>query len=122
MDFLHYPLNPWATATFLFLLFIACYWWLNKYYFKTTTTEMLPHTIVKDWEPTGRIDICFPNLVGGLNQDNDENPTVCQLMCEDRRTVTSMTESEHLEIRWRRATPKEARDLVILYHKAKVEK
>jgi len=73
--------------------------------------------IKRNWVPTGRIDLAT-HVTG--NEDADE-PADFKLMVEERRIVESVTGLENLEIRWRQATLREARIVVVQYHKYLVE-
>jgi hypothetical protein len=81
---------------------------------KTDTTQGI---IKRNWVPTGRIDLAT-HVTG--NEDADE-PADFKLMVEERRIVESVTGLENLEIRWRQATLREARIVVVQYHKYLVE-
>jgi hypothetical protein len=81
---------------------------------KTDTTQGI---IKRNWVPTGRIDLAT-HVTG--SEDADE-PADFKLMVEERRIVESVTGLENLEIRWRQATLREARIVVVQYHKYLVE-
>src|ERR1700733_3532431 len=58
-----------------------------------------------DWTPTGRIDFLNPQSIGNFI-----------LQAEDTRIIESSGGVEHREIRWRKATPDEAKTVVVAYH------
>ena len=84
----------------------------------TGKTDATQGTIKRDWVATGRID--FATHVTGNAEDADQ-PSDFKLMVEERRIVESVTGLENLEIRWRPATLREARIVVVQYHKYLVE-
>ena len=62
------------------------------------------------WVPTGRID-----FVGQTGQDPDAHGKF-ELRAEDHRIVNSIGGLDHHEIRWRNATLREAKKVVMIYH------
>jgi hypothetical protein len=69
--------------------------------------------IKRDWVPTGRID--FATRLDGMAADNDQ-PCEFKLIVEERRIVESVTGLENLEIQWRLATLREAKQVIARYH------
>jgi hypothetical protein len=62
------------------------------------------------WRPTGRIDFVCP-----MDSNSDPGGSFL-LQAEDGRIVNSIGGLEHHEIRWRKATLKEAKMVVKTYH------
>jgi hypothetical protein len=84
----------------------------------TPKTEPAQAIIKRDWVPTGRID--FATRVNGKPGEADQ-PSDFKLIVEERRIVESVTGLENLEIRWRQATLREAKIVVVQYHKYLVD-
>lgn len=84
----------------------------------SNTTEPTQGIIKRNWVPTGRIDLA--TRFNGNAADVDQ-PSEFKLMVEERRIVESVTGLENLEIRWRQATLREAKVVVMQYHKYLVE-
>jgi len=80
----------------------------------TTKTDPSRGFIKRNWVPTGRIDLA--TRYNGNGADHDQ-PGEFRLMVEERRIVESVTGLENLEIRWRQATLREAKVVVVQYHK-----
>ena len=67
----------------------------------------------RDWVPTGRIDFATK-----LDSSGDPNQlSEFMLLVEERRIIESVAGSENLEVRWRRATLKEAKVVAAQYLK-----
>ena len=74
--------------------------------------------VKRDWVPTGRIDFATK-----LDSNGDPNqPSEFMLLVEERRIIESVAGSENLEVRWRRATLKEAKVVAAQYLKYLTEK
>ena len=84
----------------------------------TPKSEPVQAIIKRDWVPTGRID--FATRVNGRPEEADQ-PSEFKLIVEERRIVESVTGVENLEIRWRQATLREAKIVVVQYHKYLME-
>jgi hypothetical protein len=82
--------------------------WNNR---KTTPTQGV---IKRNWITTGRID--FATRLNG-NAAAADQPAEFRLLVEERRIVESVTGLENLEIQWRPATLREAKAVVVQYHK-----
>jgi hypothetical protein len=80
--------------------------------------DATPAIIKRNWVPTGRID--FATRFNGHAAEADE-PREFKLIVEERRIVESATGLENLEIRWRQATLREAKIVVVQYHKYLME-
>jgi hypothetical protein len=69
--------------------------------------------VKRDWVPTGRID-----FASKLDSNDDPNqPSEFKLLVEERRIIESVAGNEHLEIRWRLASLKEAKVVAAQYLK-----
>jgi hypothetical protein len=68
--------------------------------------------VVQDWIATGRIDFAGPSM----DANNADTPTLFYLQAEDIRLLVSFSGIERKEIRWRRATLKEAKRVVFTFH------
>jgi hypothetical protein len=68
--------------------------------------------VVQDWIPTGRIDFAGPSM----DANNADTPAPFYLQAEDIRLLVSFSGIERKEIRWRRATLKEAKRVVFTFH------
>jgi hypothetical protein len=64
--------------------------------------------VKRDWIATGRID--FATRLNGDPADADQ-PSEFKLLVEERRIVESIAGNENLEIQWRLATLKEAKQV-----------
>ena len=80
----------------------------------TTKSDPTQGFVKRNWVPTGRIDLA--TRLTGDAADADQ-PSEFKLMVEERRIVESVTGLENLEIRWRQATLREAKIVVVQYHK-----
>jgi len=74
--------------------------------------------VKRDWLPTGRID--FATNIKADAKGSDQ-PSEFKLLVEERRIVESVAGNENLEIQWRLATLKEAKEVVTQYHKCLLE-
>jgi hypothetical protein len=68
--------------------------------------------VVQDWVPTGRIDFAGPSM----DASNADTPASFYLQAEDIRLLVSFSGIERKEIRWRKATLKEAKRVVFTFH------
>ena len=68
--------------------------------------------VVQDWIPTGRIDFAGPSM----DATNADTPASFYLQAEDIRLLVSFSGFARTEIRWRRATLKEAKRVVFTFH------
>jgi hypothetical protein len=68
--------------------------------------------VVQDWIPTGRIDFAGPSMDANIA----DTPALFYLQAEDVRLLVSFSGIERKEIRWRRATLKEAKRVVFTFH------
>jgi hypothetical protein len=68
--------------------------------------------VVQDWVPTGRIDFAGPSM----DASNADTPASFYLQAEDVRLLVTFSGIERKEIRWRRATLKEAKRVVSTFH------
>jgi len=68
--------------------------------------------VVQDWVPTGRIDFAGPSM----DASNADTPASFYLQAEDIRLLISFSGIERKEIRWRKATLKEAKRVVFTFH------
>jgi hypothetical protein len=68
--------------------------------------------VVQDWVPTGRIDFAGPSM----DASNADTPAFFYLQAEDIRLLVSFSGIERKEIRWRKATLKEAKRVVFTFH------
>jgi hypothetical protein len=69
-------------------------------------------TLVQGWVPTGRIDFAGPSM----DASNADTPASFYLQAEDIRLLVSFSGIERKEIRWRKATLKEAKRVVFTFH------
>jgi hypothetical protein len=70
-------------------------------------------TVVHDWTSTGRIDFAAP----ALETSAADTPAPFYLQVEETRVLRSFSGIEHKEIRWRKATLKEAKMVVTRFHR-----
>ena len=68
--------------------------------------------VKRDWVPTGRID-----FAAQLDGNEDTQPSEFKLLVEEHRIVESIAGNEHLELKWRPATLREAKAVATQYHK-----
>jgi hypothetical protein len=69
--------------------------------------------IAHDWIPTGRIDFGGNSMADGAA----DRPATFYLQAEDIRLLVSFSGIERKEIRWRNATPSEAKRVVSIFHR-----
>jgi hypothetical protein len=69
--------------------------------------------IAHDWIPTGRIDFGGHSMADGA----PDRPASFYLQAEDIRLLVSFSGIERKEIRWRNATPSEAKRVVNIFHR-----
>ena len=80
---------------------------------KSPLSNEVKGVVKRDWVPTGRID--FATKLNGSADPNQ--PSEFKLLVEERRIIESVAGNEHLEIKWRLATLKEAKLVATQYHK-----
>jgi hypothetical protein len=84
---------------------------------KSRLSNEVKGVVKRDWVPTGRID-----FASKLDSNDDPNqPSEFKLLVEERRIIESVAGNEHLEIRWRLATLKEAKVVAAQYLKCLTE-
>jgi hypothetical protein len=70
-------------------------------------------TVVRDWTSTGRIDFVGPSL----EASDADTPASFYLQVEEIHVLRSFSGIERTEVRWRKATLKEAKTVVIGFHR-----
>ena len=88
--------------------------WAQDYWRqRTAPRELKP---ILDWRPTLRMDV---RATAQAESPEDDNvPAIWVLQAEEVRLVESDSGYPHLEIRWRPATRREARDFVQTYQRS----
>jgi len=93
----------WFSAAGIFAAFVGVFTAYSSY--KLRPRRAIRNQQKKDgWSPTGRVDFI----------DDGSNNFILQ--AEDTRIVDSISDVEHPQIRWRKATLDEARAVVVAYH------
>ena len=91
--------------------------WAQDYWRKRTAPRELKPIL--DWRPTLRMDVRATSQAESPEDDNV--PAIWVLQSEEVRLVESDSGYPHLEIRWRPATRREARDFVQTYQQSRTD-
>ena len=69
--------------------------------------------VIQDWTPTGRIDFVAPSM----DENASDAPASIYLQAEDTRHLVSFSGIERKEMRWRKATVNEAKQVAVTFHR-----